>query len=92
MYFGDLVVLVLEEDERLAVLLVLISLAELLILYFAASVAMVLLAKSSVALGAFSFVASLVMVSRIQGVKVDRLVKMPANNMFSFHLCLNISV
>ena len=78
-------VVVLEEDERLAVLLVLISLAELLILYFAASVAMVLLAKSSVALGAFSFVDSLVMVSRIQGVKVDRLVKMPANSMLVVH-------
>ena len=75
-------VLVLEEDERLATLLLSIVLAVLLISYFAASFAMVLLVKSSVALAAFSFVDSLVMVSRIQGVKVDRLVKMPANSMF----------
>ena len=75
-------VLVLEEDERLAVLLLLISLAVLLIWYFAESASAAFLVKSSVALDAFSFVESLVMVSRIQGVKVDRLVKMPANSMF----------
>ena len=64
--------------ERLTVLLLLIFVAVVLVSYFAASVV-----RIAVALGAFSFVDSLAMVSRIQGVKVDRLVKMPANSMSS---------
>ena len=76
MYFGAFVLL--KEAGRLAVLLISIFLAVVLVSDFVASLSLV---RISVALGLSSFVESLAMVSRIQGVKVDRLMKMPANSM-----------
>ena len=75
--------MLLKEDERLAVLLIFLAVA---LSDFAASFGSAFLVGISVAFGSFSFVKSLAMVLRIQGVKVDRLVKMPANSMFNAHI------
>ena len=73
--------MLLEEAERLLVSLLLICPAEVPISSFAASLGSISVVGISVDLGLSSFVESLAMVSRIQGVKVERLVKMPANGM-----------
>ena len=74
--------MLLEEAGRLVVLSTPFFLAVVLV---SDSVASVSLVRISVALGLSSFVESLAMVSRIQGVKVERLVKMPANSMSIVH-------
>ena len=73
--------MLLEEAEIFLVSLLSICLAEMPISSFAASLGSISVVGISVDLGLSSFVESLAMVSRIQGVKVDKLVKMPANGM-----------